>query len=277
MAQMTTSTNFSSWWGRQTIEPNRIGLWQLGPLTLWVQHLTQQWRLSWKSGGDWLDPSIRILPSAGSELPPLDASQVRCVFGSSPRQDLLFAPALADRSIVTRLETPLHVLPKETVTLYVLSPLNLRVEMIEPSKLLQEIPSYRLSDTWFGPMSSAGELAYASTVPAFLDLREVPLRLHCAITAVTIRNSGSDSLRLERINVPLPRLSLFYSARTGFWTDSFSLERDADNEMAAIRLDRQPPPEASPSQFVAGPRKASSEANPVVRAFSALFREGNFL
>lgn len=269
--------NFNSWWGRHTIEPNRADFWQLGPLHLWIQHLAHQWRITWSHDRDWLDARVRIKPGATGEAPPPDAQQVHCVFGSAARQDLIFTPVLSDRPIVTRLEKPLEILPSETVSLYVISPLRLRIEMAEPLKLLQEIPTFRLSDTWFGPMSSAGELGYASTAPAYLDLREVPLRLHCAISAVSIRNSGSDSLRLDRINVPLPRLSLFYSPRTGFWTDSFSLERKEDTEMASLRLDRQPPAEASPSQFVTGPRHVAHDASSVVRAFSALFRDRSFL
>jgi hypothetical protein len=224
---------------------------------------------------------MRIIPDSdfgqGLELPPLDAQQVNCAFGASDYNHLLFTPCLPDRPVVTRLETPLNILPGETVSLYVISPLRLRIELDGTAKLLQEIPTYRLSDTWFGPMSSAGELCYASTVPAFLSLAEVPLLLHCAISAVTIRNSGADSLRLDRINVPLPKLSLFYATRTGFWTDAFSLERKEDSEMASLKLDRQPPFEASPSEFVAGPRHIGAESNSVVRAFSALFRDRSTL
>jgi hypothetical protein len=272
-----TPMNFNSWWGRHTIEPERTDLWQIGPLQVWMRHMTHQWRISWAHQGDWLDPRVRVVPGATHDPIPHDANQVHCVFGSAARQDLIFAPALPDRPIVTRLETPLSVLPNETVQLYVLSPLHLRIEMAEPSKLLHEIPTYRLSDTWFGPMSIAGELCYASTVPAFLDLREVPLRLHCAISTVSIRNAGSDALQLDKINVPLPRLSLFYSPRTGFWTDAFSLERREDTEMASLRIDRQPPLDASPSQFVAGPRQSVQTPSSVVRAFSAFFRERSWV
>ncbi len=268
--------NFSSWWGRHTIEPNRSDLWQLGPMRVWIQHSTHEWRVAWHHDGDLLDSTVRSVPGSRGESPPQDAQLVHCVFGSSAREDLLFSPALPDRSLISRPVTPLFVLPNERVTLYVVSPLWLRIEMpatpSQPQKLIQEIPTYRLSDTWFGPMSTMGELCYANTSPAYMDLKEVPLRLHCAISSVSIRNSGSDSLRLDRIKIPLPRLSLFFSPRTGFWTDSFSFERREDAEMASLKLEGQPPPEASPSQFVAGPRQSASEIK-VIRAFSALFKE----
>jgi hypothetical protein len=268
--------NFSSWWGRHTIEPNRSDLWQLGPMRVWIQHSTHEWRVAWHYSGDLLDSTVRSVPGARNEMPPSEAKVVNCVFGSAAREDLIFSPSLPDRSVITRPSTPLFILPNEKVTLYVVNPLWLRIEMPQgqnqAAKLIQEIPTYQLSDTWFGPMSSAGELCYASTAPAYLDLKEVPLRLHCAISSVSIRNSGFDALRLDRIQVPLSRLSLFYSPRTGFWTNSFSFERRDDNEMAAIKLEAQPPAEASPSQFVTGPRTSTSESG-VIRAFSALFKE----
>lgn len=159
------------------------------------------------------------------------------------------------------------------MSLYTVLPLWLRVEMAEPTKTLHEIPIYRLSDTWFGPMSNSGELCYAGSASTFLDLREVPVRLHCAISTIQIRNMGFDSLRLDRLKLPLNRLSLFYSPRTGFWTDRVSFERGEDNEMATMKLSRQPPPDASPTQFVTGPRVGGSEPNLVVRAFSTFFRD----
>lgn len=270
---MVQHPSFSSWWGRHTVDAGRLDFWQIGPLHLWVQHLPHQWRLNWTQSGDWLEPRIRAVPGAHGETPPADAQQVNCLFGES-RDELIFAPALADRPVVTRLTSPVQILPDEQVTLYVVSPLWLRLEMAQPSKVLQEIPIYRMSDTWFGPPTN-GELCYASSGPAFLQLRDVPLRLHCVITAMTIKNLGTKPLPLQKIKVPLPRLSLFYSPRTGFWTDTVTLESRGgeDTEMASLKLERQPPADASPTQFVTGPRVGASDPNSVIRAFGALFRE----
>jgi hypothetical protein len=270
---MVSPTHFSSWWGRHSIEAGRTDMWQIGPLNLWIEHLPFQWRLSWKHGDDWLDPRVRALQEATPESIPSDVESLICAYGSGAREELVFAPTLPNRALVARLSPSLHVLPGEDVNLYVVSPLWLRIEMAQPSKLLHEIPVFRLSDTWFGPMTGAGELAYASSSSAFLDLRQVPLRLHCVITAMNIRNLGSDALKLDRVSVPLPRLSLFYSPRTGFWTDTVSLERKDDRELATLRLDRQPPPDASPTQFITGPRLSSAESSNVIRAFSHLFKD----
>jgi hypothetical protein len=267
--------SLSPWWGRHQIETGHIDFWQIGPLSLWAEHLSHQWKITWQHGEDWLDSTTRVIKGALRETVPQDRPPIHCAFQESSN-DLILSPALADRPVVTRLSHPLYVLPGERVSLYVISPLWLRIEMAEPMKLLYEVPLFRLSDTWFGPMLSpiTHGLCYASTAPAFAHPGEVPFRAHCAITAVTVRNlSATSSLLIDRISVPLPRLSLFHSPRTGFWTDAITLERNESSDLATLKLDRQPPADASPAQFVTGPRIASNDSGTMLRAFSALLRE----
>ncbi len=270
---MSAPASFNSWWGRHNVELGKNEFWQIGPFHLWIQHLPNQWRLHWTQTGGWLDATVRTGRGI-QEAIPSRAQQRTCMFGEG-RDELTFSPALADRPVIAQLATPIRVLPGETVHLYTISPLWLKADATLPAKTLIDVPLYRMSDTWFGPMSVMGELCYASPSPTFLQLREVPLRLHCVITAIQVKNSGTASLPIEKINIPMQRLSLFYSARTGFWTDTISLETQGEEaEMASIRIHQQPPPDAAPSQFVAGPRVTNSQQGAaVVRAFSALFRD----
>jgi hypothetical protein len=270
---MNTKNNlsFNSWWGRHPIDSGRTDFWQIGPLNLWTQHLPKMWKLSWHIGSDWLDSRIRCVPGVQAESISLNAQHTHCAL-NEPQDDIIFSPVLADRPLVTRLTTPLFVLPNESINVYILSPLWLRIELSKPNKKLHELPIFRLSDTWFGPVGAGGGmLCYANSTTVFLDIRDVPLRLHCATTAVTIRNSASSNLCIDRINIPCPNLSLFYSSRTGFWTDSVTMERNEATELANIKFDRQPPADAAPTQFVAAPRQTIAVSSPVFRSFSALF------
>ncbi len=270
---MTRTTSATQWWGRHHIAERRTSYWQIGPLHLWAQRRPHQWRLSWEHNDDQLEPTVRQIHDLENEDPPDGINEERFTFRESG-EALSFVPCLADRTIVTRLETPLRVLPGEDVTLYVSTPLWVRIETLEPAKLLSEVPSYRLSDTWVGPVGRpGGELAYASRTPAALQLQDIPFRPHRAITAVHLKNLGATSLPLESLNLPMPRLSLFFSPRSGFWTEMIALERKEDAELAAVRLKRRPPPEASPPQFVGQSRIQDGDSNMVFRAFSAFFRE----
>jgi hypothetical protein len=256
-----------AWWGRHSIANGRTDFWQIGPLKFAVQHTSQEWRVHWQHSQNRLDPSVRYVAginTADAEALDHDAT---FVFGGGAKSDLSFTPTLADRPVVAKLPRTLHILPGEDVHLFLLTPLWIRLETADPNRTLLEIPAYRPSDTWFGPASNLGELCYASATPAYLDLRDVPLRLHCATTAVYVRNSSTDNLKLDRVSIPVPRLSLFFSSRTGFWTDRISI----DSATAEMKLEKQPPQEASPTQFVSGPRITSAEPISAIRSFNAFF------
>lgn len=275
MTQLQTpEPTTNQWWGRHQIALRRTSYWQVGPLHLWIQHLPHQWRLAWEHTDDWLEPTMRAMPELENENPPDGIFESRFAFRESGAE-IYFSPTLANRPVVTKLETPIQVLSGEDVMLYVSTPLWVKFEICDPPKALRDIACFRLSDTWFGPVAvPGGELCYASRIPAVLKLEDVPFRPHCAITAVHLRNLGATPLRLERLNLPMPRLSLFYSAQSGFWTDMITLERkDEDSELASIKLEQQPPPEAAPTQFVSSARIGGGEPNMVFRAFSALFRD----
>ncbi len=270
---MSTPASFNSWWGRHNVELGKNEFWQIGPFHLWIQHLPHQWRMNWTQTSSWLDTTVRSNRGLQDAIPPSAESRT-CMFNEG-RDELTFAPALADRAVIAQLASPIRVLPGETVNLYTITPLWLKVDATLPAKTLIDVPLFRMSDTWFGPMSVTGELCYASPSPTYLELREVPLRLHCVITAIQVKNSSASSLPIEKINIPMQRLSLFYSTRTGFWTDTISLETTGEEaEMASIRIHQEPPPDASPSQFVVGPRHTGvQQGAAMVRAFSALFRD----
>jgi hypothetical protein len=261
------------WWNRHQIAIGKTSYWQIGPLHLWVKRLPHQWFFAWTHTDNWLDSTVKVLSQMENEEPPPHIEQARFTFKDAGTE-LSFAPRLADRAIVTWLETPIHVLPGEEVVMYVSTPLWIRAEMTGTPQTLQDVTCFRLSDTWLGDVTSiGGELAYASRTRAVFQLEDITLRPHTAITAVRLRNLGETQLPLDRINLPMQRLSLFYSAKTGFWTDTMILERrDDEAEFANLRLDQQAPPEAAPTQFVAPPRVAA-DSHTVVRAFNSLFRE----
>ena len=261
----------SKWWGRHQVPFDRTSYWQIGPLHFWVKRLPHQWFFSWEHSSDWLDSTVRVLAQLENEDPPDGIEQSRFTFKDS-NTEVSFSPRLSDRAMVASLETPIQILTGEEVVLYISSPLWIRVEMTDPPKYLEDFSTFRLSDTWFGKADTlGGELAYASRAPAVFQLEDVLFRPHCAITAVRVRNLSESTLPLDRINIPLPRLSLFYSPRSGFWTNTITLERREGNEFAELKLDQQAPSEASPTQFVAAPRNGSDNHN-VVRAFSSFFR-----
>ena len=259
----TPSKKPKPWWGALSL--NRQGRWtgSLGPLRLWIDVSPGQYTIEWHQGSDPLEPG-RSTGASGQA--PDDAERVRIVTSDpSPR----LRPALADRPVVVRPESPLHVAPGDTATLLVSSPVWVQVTAGEPSRVLLDVPSFRPSDTWFGPTPRVGELCYASRTRARLRHRASSPTHARAHTELDIVNEGEDVLIVERISLPVPRLALYEAPDGVLWTEGLSVLRPAGDELAEVTIQRGPPSNLLESHRAAEPRSGDPRSV-FARAVSSL-------
>ncbi len=266
------------WWGAFTLDEGQAGCWRVGPSTLWIYHLPQEWRLVHVQDGDSLSKTAEVtapLPEGEVSLSledlPAEAAVSRFSFRATGGQ-LAVTPALADRPVVVRPETPLYVPPSEAATLYVSTPLWVRPEAGDPPRLLQEVPSHRPSDTWYGPNTREGELCYATRTAGRLVLADLPLCPHRAVTSILIRNRARDALLVERIQLPVQYLALFQAAGGYLWTQAVTLDRERDGGLSALHVVEGAPSEAAGARPVSDPRE-TSRASLIGRTFSTLFHK----
>lgn len=261
--------NRAAWWGKYLVPAQKQAKWQLGPLSIWLQHLAHEWRLATKSRSEAYEKVVRHEGPSSIETLAADVVPERYCF-SHMCDSVRLIPALPDRPVVTKPDTPLYVYPGEEVTLYLSFPLWLRVEVGEPSRLLREVPSYRLSDTWFGPNTREGEICYASHTAGTVNLADLVRRSYRAATAIVVRNRAATPLYIERLNVNLPFLSLYADSDNMLWTNALVLEHGAgDDGLANLQIDRRAPSEAKNAQFIVGPRQVEHRSA-LVRAFSSM-------
>lgn len=202
--------SFVPWWGDYTVRVQHMYHWHLGALRSWILRDANEWRVAWEAGRNPLyDANTCEGPTAANEAafswnePPDSYTLAR--YSMHPTEATLHVqPALADRGLVVRPEHPISIPPNEAVTLFVSTPLWMRVMVHEREQQLLEMPTVRLSDTWFGASTRAGELCYATRTTGQLHLENVPRRPHRAITPIRIRNQGHDTLLLERVQMPAP-------------------------------------------------------------------------
>ena len=178
-------------------------------------------------------------------------------------------PLLADRPVVTRPELPLMIPAGDEVKIFVSTPVWVSVELPEPDRLLIELPTQRPSDTWFGPDTRRGVVAYASQTTARLEVSNLGSLPHRAITKVTVRNESDAILPLERICVPAPNLTLFTDRDGSLWTASLSAVRGSGSAPPAIEIAETPPNEAEDATLLAPPRDPLSR-NVLSRALHVL-------
>lgn len=264
-----STENSIEWWGQNRFALDQVRRWRLGPSRLWVERREFEWRLHQLEQAE--NNDIVIEAGELTDSGEIDSKANLDRYATSSN-GMLFTvtPQLADRPLVVRPETPLFVPSGEDVTLYVSTPLWMRLEAGPPNRLLSDRPTQRPSDTWFGPSTLVGELCYASRTSGRLRLAELPQRPHRAITPVRIRNNAKDVLGLERVKVPVQYLALYRSAAGGLWTQTATLIREQDGDFAALQLGRRAPSEAAGAERVTPPRQ-QAEGHLALRAFSRLF------
>lgn len=268
------------WWGTFFLDENTGGRWEVGPSTVWLYRTAHEWRVLHRPTADpqATDPMANR-SNATVPVPEADMSegfdsanddlQISRYSFRRTNGRVVLQPALADRPVVSRPEHPLYVPPGELVTLYLSTAVWIRVELAESGSLLQELPSYRMSDTWFGASTTQGELCYATRTAGRLQLENLPRRFHRAVTPLRIKNTGTDALALERVQLPVEYLALYTTPTHGLWTPAVTMTRSEGHQGAGIQIRSGPPTDAKGAELLREPRKTDKRGL-FISTFSAV-------
>jgi hypothetical protein len=259
----------SPWWKTRELKRGSRLVLELGPMKLELGHGDGEWLL-WSQTGAEEDGARRPRVAVRRGLP--EEVHERFVHDGPDRQVTL-VPVLGNRPVVARPRQPLYLLSKQEVTLYLSTPIFLRIMVGSPQTMLRELASVRLSDTWFGPSTRVGELCYANRTHARQNLDNLPLRPHRAITPLKIRNNALEALPLDKISLPVPILSLYGAEDGSLWTQQATLVREEVSDLASVRVQTMKEnvdPHGRPLTRIAPPRQENAMA--VVRAFGTLFQ-----
>ncbi len=258
------------WWGDYPLASGERLEVGLGALRAAVFCLGEEWQVFSETGAEpEATAGLRLQTLAGAPVAERYSAAERFLFKHA-RERLHLRPRLADRPVVSRPVMPFQLAPGEETIIFVSSPVWLQLEAAEPRTPLLELPGQRLSDTWFGPSTQEGELCYATATSARRFLHELPARPHRAVTPVQINNQGDTPLRLDRISLPTPFLSLYGDAQGALWTQAITLLREEGAELATLKMEASAPQEASAAVLVSEPRRTAGKSI-LVRAFGALF------
>jgi len=254
------------WWREYELSANAWARWQIGPLLLFTRYGPGEWEFMWHRDPDPMASSSSFSSPSPVEPDPEDHESRRYALRQTSAL-LNLRPRLADRPVIARPASPLHIPPNQETTLYVSTVVWLNA--LSEDIVLLEMPIHRPSDTWFGSDTISGELCYASRTQARTSsdlLNHLP---HRAITPIVIVNEAGTPLQVEQLRVPVPFLSLYASPEGHLWTESIRLARGADSTEASLELlgGGSLPAEC---QRVAEPREAAPRHS-LVRSFSRLF------
>lgn len=259
------------WWGTFEFEIRRPRRWRIGPLELWLARLDGEWRVGQRWHGDPMSAELEVAAEVEAELAlgedlPEELERRRYLVAEA--KQLRLTPRVADRPIVTRPEKPLILPAGQRATLYVASPSWVELATGEGA-FLCEIPSWLPSGTWFGESTLDGQLCYATRTRARLDSHGQGPGPRVT-TAVEVRNTHHEPLRLERIALPLPQMSVFRGHDGTLWTEAVRVDHEPGGG-APAKIQDKPPAGAGETERISDPRRAR-DTNMVARALSVALR-----
>jgi hypothetical protein len=257
------------WWGNFAVPEMQCAAFDVGPLEIRALREPRQWIMAVERNLELTDRLLVRVPTPWEE--PGLAATVSRVVSRATQESLRVQPVMPDRPLVVSPPPRFSIASHETVVLYVRIPVWVRLFSGNPPALLREIPSIRMRDTWSGPSPKEGDLGYASEEHDYPSPDERPLAPHQAVCTVRVTNGASVFLPIEEMRIPLPQLSLYSDSASRLWTSPVSLEREPDNDLAAMHVIAEPPPEARGTARIAEPR-VPLERSRIVRVFGSLLR-----
>lgn len=257
-------------WQPVTYQVGDTRRYDMGPLSLLISRRFEEWIIRYTSNND---PHCESFESYAVEpvekLGPNESVERVAAHDTETLRQLQLRPLLADRYVSARPETPVTIAAGSWATMYLTTPLWLQLLRLPDKQAMLEFASFRPVDTWLGPPTGEGPLAYASRVRGRLSLDKVnpsPMR---AITKVTLRNSGSAAMHIARIVIPAPELQLYYSEDGRLWTDEITITKGRDGELSEVRIENHAPKEAGTVERITEARIPAG--NLFDRAFSSLW------
>jgi hypothetical protein len=256
------------WFGQFELPENTTGHWQIGPYRLWLQRNPNEIKVASFHGDDPHETRVRVDIPAENDDPLPEVEVRRFGFDRSVRA-VTIAPALADRAVVVSPQEPLHLPPRERVTLYISTPIWVQVSVEDARAPLVDEPTLRPTDTWFGPSTMKGELCYATKTAARLTRENLPVRPYRVVSEVDIRNRSNGTLTVEHLRIPFVHLSVYVASTGDLWTEPVTFDHVEEENMASVRLGSGPPAEAAGAVQIAGPR-SPMDAGLLIRTFGRL-------
>lgn len=186
--------------GKHQIPPGNVKSFDLGCMMLEIKREKEGWFLKSTVG------------SNGEDSTPEKTADTGEYFQTGKSNSVVIAPALPEKPLVFK-SSRLTILSGEKLTFFLKIPLSIQIysPKLSDENLLKEIPSKRLSDTWFGEPDE-GEAAFALGSEYFLNFDTIETTPLEAVCPVTIFNHSSALFEVQRLMIRVENLSVYLNS-----------------------------------------------------------------
>lgn len=231
----------ANWWGQYQIEEEQSRYFKIGHIILCIDRFNQEWHITTYQEED-------LPPLESIKSRPKSPKKIFKTFAAQTTNELTLFPTLPDRTILSKIEYPFYIPGGETLSLFISTPIWIRIEVGSPALLLDEIPTELLQKTWLSKNTLEGELCYANRNHHYsTQVEDLPENDSIVISPISIINRSKDTLLLQEINLPVPNLSIYHDNKNRLWTEHIQIYQDTYDIIS--------------TEIVKGPPKLFKDAN----------------
>ncbi len=201
-------------WEPFELREGRTLHWRIGPLRLWIRRTPVEICMSHEEDAG--EPPGVVC--AVEEDAPEEVNWCRWAVRDMA-EPLRLKPLMPDRPVVVRPEAELSFRENSEGVFYARIPFWIAVMPADETvqKPFCVFPTRSLSNTWFGPDTTKGELCYAMQSSARRSLEGAEPMPYRAVCPIMIKNVSHDPCQFERLCIRTEHLSIYhYEGR--LWT-----------------------------------------------------------
>jgi len=236
--------------------------WRIGPLQVWVERGEMEWRTRVQYGEE--GPLERIDGDPGEGEWQRWAAPL-----TGAASGIRLEPCMPDRPLIVRPAAPTKVLVGQHVKFYIGVPIAVRlvVKLGAAEVPLFEVPTVRLSNSWFGEPTD-GEPCYALRTRARTTIEELEDSPHRARCTVHVHNDSREAMDFQRLCLRVSHLAI-YEGGGQLWTNAAMVDYRGESELGRVNYDSRPPDAAGAGTPLGVARELPAK-NVFVRTFGGL-------
>jgi hypothetical protein len=225
---------------------------QLGTLRFHCTRLAAEWQIS----QTWEIEDITLPSYQTDYIVPTAKPNFRYMVGNTSNQ-FKIVPRLANMNMIVRPISPILVPKGAEVIFFVGTTVWLDIILIDgKSKCVHEVPTQQDSETWFGANTYEGALCYTSQTHARMHLNAIPKHAGRVITALKLKNKSDQTFQVDRLNVPIPYLSVYQDEAGFLYSNDVLAELEGVYEGIDINIQRTPGNQFGKVKRISDPRES---------------------
>lgn len=249
-------------WGNISLADGQVSYCTIGDLHLWLKYQNEE---VWIAHGYRQEIKGRIKP----DTPPREITWGRWA-NKVDSGEVNIRPVFPDKPLIVHSEYPLKLSPGTKIQIYSRFPVWVRIALAKNDYQLLELPTVKLSRTWFGSPVE-GELCYHASTKARRDLSQVDKKPYVVSCPILIHNKSEEALDFEHFCFRVERLSM-YVQEGDFWADETQIIYHGADLNSDVIMTGKLPAGVDKKNLLSRPRKQIQKSL-ATRTFKRIFED----